>query len=110
MQAKKQPTVDIFKMCINKCLIWLIFRAIINKKDRRGRMFDISLLGENIRNFRRLCGLTQSALAEKLYLTAQNVSKWETGKSLPDAALMLELCEILGITVNDLLRDKHQED
>jgi transcriptional regulator with XRE-family HTH domain len=42
-------------------------------------------------------------LAEKLNVTDRAVSKWETGKSLPDSSIMLELCEILKITVNDLL-------
>ena len=47
--------------------------------------------------------LTQSQLAEKLGITDRAVSKWETGKSLPDASIMLEMCALLGITVNDLL-------
>ena len=44
-----------------------------------------------------------SQLAEKLGITDRAVSKWETGKSLPDASIMLEMCALLGITVNDLL-------
>lgn len=47
--------------------------------------------------------LTQARLAEKLGITDRAVSKWETGKSLPDASVMLNLCGLLGITVNDLL-------
>ncbi len=47
--------------------------------------------------------LTQSQLAEKLGITDRAVSKWETGKSLPDTGIMLELCETLEITVNELL-------
>ena len=47
--------------------------------------------------------LTQAQLAEKLNITDRAVSKWETGKSMPDASIMLELCEIFGITVNELL-------
>ena len=47
--------------------------------------------------------LTQAQLGEKLGITDRAVSKWETGKSLPDASVMLELCGLLGITVNDLL-------
>lgn len=39
-------------------------------------------------------------LAEKLNITNRAVSKWETGKSMPDVSLMLDLCSILGITVN----------
>ena len=42
--------------------------------------------------------LTQAQLAEKLNITDRAVSKWETGKSMPDASIMLELCEILGLT------------
>ena len=42
-------------------------------------------------------------LAEKLEITDRAVSKWETGKAMPDSSIMLELCDILGITVNDLL-------
>ena len=47
--------------------------------------------------------LTQVQLAEKLGITDRAVSKWETGKSLPDASIMLQLCGYLKITVNDLL-------
>ena len=46
---------------------------------------------------------TQAQLAEKLNITDRAVSKWETGKSMPDASIMLDLCSILGITVNELL-------
>ena len=42
-------------------------------------------------------------LAEKLNLTDRAISKWETGRAMPDTSVMLELCEILKITVNDLL-------
>ena len=42
-------------------------------------------------------------LAEKLGITDRAVSKWETGRSLPDASLMLDLCGLLRITVNELL-------
>ena len=60
-------------------------------------------IGEFISSQRRKNDLTQAALAEKLGITDRAVSKWERGKGLPDASLMLDLCEILGITVNELL-------
>ena len=60
-------------------------------------------IGAFIAKRRKEVKLTQSQLAEKLGITDRAVSKWETGKSLPDASIMLELCEILNITVNDLL-------
>ena len=62
---------------------------------------------ETIGNFISTCrkdkGLTQIQLAEKLNITNRAVSKWETGKSCPDASIMLKLCDILEITVNELL-------
>ena len=47
--------------------------------------------------------LTQMQLAEKLNITDRAVSKWETGKTMPDTSIMLELCDILCISVNELL-------
>lgn len=60
-------------------------------------------IGKFIAQRRKLQNLTQLQLAEKLDITDRAVSKWETGKALPDTSLMLELCQILGITVTDLL-------
>ena len=42
-------------------------------------------------------------LAEKLNITDRAVSKWETGRALPDSTIMIELCDILKISVNELL-------
>ena len=60
-------------------------------------------IGQFIAACRKEQGLTQLQLAEKLGITDRAVSKWETGKALPDASLMLDLCKELHITVNDLL-------
>jgi len=60
-------------------------------------------IGKFIAKCRKGKNLTQAQLAEKLSITDRAVSKWETGKSMPDSSIMLELCEILGITVNELL-------
>ena len=60
-------------------------------------------IGKFISEKRKLKNLTQSQLAENLNITDRAVSKWETGKSMPDASIMLQLCDILEITVNDLL-------
>ena len=60
-------------------------------------------IGKFIAECRKKANLTQMQLAETLSITDRAVSKWETGKSLPDSSLMLELCSTLGITVNDLL-------
>ena len=61
-------------------------------------------IGKFILQCRKKQNLTQSELAEKLAITDRAVSKWETGRSLPDASIMLDLCEILKISVNDLLK------
>ncbi len=60
-------------------------------------------IGKFIAWKRKEQNLTQAQLAKKLGITDRAVSKWETGKSLPDASIMLEMCALLGITVNDLL-------
>ena len=60
-------------------------------------------IGKFIATLRKEQNLTQEELAEKLGITAKAVSKWECGKGLPDVSIMLELCKILKITVNDLL-------
>ncbi len=60
-------------------------------------------IGKFIAECRKKQGLTQMQLAEKMNVTDRAVSKWETGKSMPDSSIMLELCSELKITVNDLL-------
>ena len=60
-------------------------------------------IGKFIAERRKENNLTQAQLAEKLNITDRAVSKWETGRSLPDSAIMLELCDILSISVNELL-------
>ena len=60
-------------------------------------------IGKFIASCRKEQGMTQAVLAEKLGISDRAVSKWETGKSLPDSGIMLELCELLKINVNELL-------
>ena len=60
-------------------------------------------IGKFIASRRKTLNLTQMQLAEQLGITDRAVSKWENGKTLPDATIMLDLCGILGISVNDLL-------
>lgn len=60
-------------------------------------------IGKFIAECRKNENLTQLQLAEKLNITDRAVSKWETGKAMPDSSIMLELCDVLKINVNDLL-------
>ncbi len=60
-------------------------------------------IGKFIAESRKKVCFTQMQLAEKLNVTDRAVSKWETGKSMPDSSIMLDLCHILQISVTELL-------
>ena len=60
-------------------------------------------IGKFIAGCRKEKNLTQLQLAEKLGITDKAISKWERGIAMPDTAIMLDLCGILGISVNELL-------
>lgn len=60
-------------------------------------------IGKFIAVRRKAVSLTQAQLADRLGITDRAVSKWETGRAMPDSSIMLELCSVLKITVNDLL-------
>ena len=62
-------------------------------------------LGEVIRRHREACGMTQELVAQKLGLSRQAVSKWESGKAEPSATSLLSLCDLFGVDVADLLRE-----
>ena len=64
---------------------------------------DIVKTGRFIAEVRKERGLTQRELADALCISDKTVSKWETGRGLPEVSLMLPLCGVLGINVNDLL-------
>ena len=60
-------------------------------------------IGKFIAECRKKNNLTQMQLAEKLNITDRAITKWENGKSMPDSSIMLELCNELKISVNELL-------
>ena len=62
-------------------------------------------IGSNISNYRKQAGLTQAGLAEKLNYSDKAISKWERGESISDVLTLLQLSELFGIGVNDLLAD-----
>ena len=63
-------------------------------------------IGKFIAACRKEKGMTQAQLAEKMGVSDRAVSKWETGKNLPDSSIMLDLCSELGISVTDLLNGR----
>lgn len=60
-------------------------------------------IGKFIAECRKKNNLTQMQLAEKLNITDRAISKWENGKAMPDSSIMLDLCNELKISVNELL-------
>lgn len=64
---------------------------------------DIVKIGEFIKEKRKELSITQKELAQKLGCTDKAISRWETGKGLPDSSFLIPLSNILGVTVNELL-------
>ena len=60
-------------------------------------------IGKFIADCRKEQGLTQAQLAEKIGVSDRAVSKWETGRSMPDSSIVLQVCDAIGINVNELL-------
>lgn len=60
-------------------------------------------IGEFIQEIRKDKGLTQKELAEQVGISDKTISKWENGNSIPDTSMLLPLCQVLNITVNELL-------
>lgn len=64
---------------------------------------DLVKIGKYIAGKRKALGMTQKQLAEKLNMSDKSVSKWERGVCLPDVSVYMELCGILGISINEFL-------
>lgn len=60
-------------------------------------------IGLFLTSLRKEKNLTQAKLAEMLFVSEKTVSKWENGKSIPDTTILPKLCEIFGVTLNELL-------
>lgn len=66
------------------------------------------IVAKNISELRRESGLTQLQLAEKLNYSDKAVSKWESGASIPDVSVLLEIANLFGVTVDYLLSEDHK--
>ena len=68
-------------------------------------------VAKNIKKIRTESGMTQEDLAEKMFVTRQTISNWETGKSQPDIETLTELAEVFSVTVDDLISyEKNDEE
>ena len=64
---------------------------------------DYNKIGEFIATERKAKKLTQAKLAEKIFVSEKTISKWENGKGLPDTSVLTKLCEVLEVSLNELL-------
>lgn len=66
------------------------------------------IVAKNIAELRREAGMTQLQLAEKLNYSDKAVSKWESGASIPDVGVLLEIAKLFGVTVDYMLSEDHK--
>ncbi|WP_033541180.1 helix-turn-helix domain-containing protein [Planococcus sp. CAU13] len=64
--------------------------------------------GERVKSERERKGWSQTELAEKIHVSRQSVSKWETGKSLPSIEVLIDLSDLFGITIDEMLRSDRE--
>lgn len=76
---------------------------MIKAKERKVSYMDMIKTGKFIAQLRREKGLTQQALAERLYVTAKTVSRWENGNYMPPIDALPALSEILGATIAEII-------
>jgi pentatricopeptide repeat protein len=69
---------------------------------------SIMTIGKNIKALRESLGLTQEQLAEKLHISYQAVSKWETSQNVPDTMMLPAISKIFGVTIDELFREKRE--
>lgn len=74
-----------------------------NKINQRRNLMDLIKIGAYIAEKRRALGITQVELARQLGMSDKSVSKWERGICLPDVSVYIQLCEILGISINEFI-------
>lgn len=65
---------------------------------------DQSYIGQRLKTLRKEKGLTQEQLGERLDVSSRSVSRWENGVNLPDFDLLLELCRLYGVSLDELLK------
>ena len=66
-------------------------------------------IAKNLTHYRKEAGLTQAELAEKINYSDKSVSKWESGNGVPDVYTLVQIAELFGVTLNDLVGEEGQE-
>lgn len=90
-------------------LVYLLIKAlkkyIKSEPVRKEKVENAKTLGEVIKKYRVECKMTQEFVAETLGVSRQAVSKWESGISDPSTTNLMALAKILGVTVEDMLKE-----
>lgn len=71
---------------------------------------DLEKIADFIKRRRKILGITQVELADKLFVTEKAISRWETGRGTPDISLLIPLSKALGVSVSELLNGEESED
>ncbi len=71
---------------------------------------DTIKIGQFIKSLRKENSLTQREVAERLNVSEKTISKWETGNGMPEISLMMPLCKLFGISINELLSGKRLDE
>ncbi|GAA0466660.1 helix-turn-helix transcriptional regulator [Alkalibacillus silvisoli] len=66
------------------------------------------IFAEKLKNERQKKGWSQEGLAEKLYVSRQSVSKWENGQNYPSIEIIINLSDLFGVTIDELLRNDEE--
>ena len=90
-------------VCFYVPCVYFLLKILYTIPRKEKTCMDQNKIGKFIAETRKQKNMTQRQLADILSISDKTVSKWETGKGLPEVSLMLPLCEALQITVNDLL-------
>ena len=77
--------------------------AMVGCEERRCDMIDQQSIGAFLRELRQAQGITQEALASELGVSNRSVSRWETGRTMPDFDLLIELAKRYDVSVDELL-------
>lgn len=68
-----------------------------------------AVIGENITRLRKMANMTQLELAERINYSDKSVSKWEQGNGIPDVRILVQLSELFGVSLDDLVK-KHEKE
>ena len=67
-------------------------------------------IGEFLRQLRKEKGLTQEQLAEHFYISSRTVSRWETGRNIPDIDLLIELSDFYNVDIRDVIDGERKDE